>query len=459
VDESFCLRRLLEVVLALGNYLNGATPRGCAHGFKLDSLLKLSTVKAVDNKRTLIHYLAELVQEEEPELLEIVQELQTVKMASRVSMNQIGADHNELLKGHKGLAAQLKAQEGIVDDDTDKFVAEMRPFAEAADKQLNEITTSRKELEEQFEDVVTSFGDTVTMDHGDKTGTEAFFTIVQTFVDNLIDAHTVNEKVKEAAAKVEKMKVNEEKRKNTMLLKRQVRNIRKNSLLSMGGAGAGGSCKAPLWCVCPAAVALPHLLCPVQQANAIRFLPSCPLALLPVLVDALVCSCCCGGGGVVGSVPAADQVPAAGAQGEEHEPRGQDVRQVRRQARRWLQAVRGRLQVRRRRAVNAEGGQRGSGERAWRAARSARRRRRRRRCGGRRAPCHAEHAHGGNARCHGGRRRHGRVRGPARAGRLCSEEQGQGGAGHRFRRRRGRVQEQQDQDQGVQAHMRAKHTS
>ena len=298
VDESFCLRRLLEVVLALGNYLNGATPRGCAHGFKLDSLLKLSTVKAVDNKRTLIHYLAELVQEEEPELLEIVQELQTVKMASRVSMNQIGADHNELLKGHKGLAAQLKAQEGIVDDDTDKFVAEMRPFAEAADKQLNEITTSRKELEEQFEDVVTSFGDTVTMDHGDKTGTEAFFTIVQTFVDNLIDAHTVNEKVKEAAAKVEKMKVNEEKRKNTMLLKRQVRNIRKNSLVSTGGAGAGGSCKAPLWCVCPAAVALPHLLCPVQQANAIRFLSSCPLALLPVLVDALVCSCCCGGGGV-----------------------------------------------------------------------------------------------------------------------------------------------------------------
>jgi hypothetical protein len=41
VKQSPKFKKVLEVVLALGNYLNGGSFRGAAYGFKLDALNKL----------------------------------------------------------------------------------------------------------------------------------------------------------------------------------------------------------------------------------------------------------------------------------------------------------------------------------------------------------------------------------------------------------------------------------
>ncbi|XP_051133577.1 formin-like protein 3 [Andrographis paniculata] len=48
--------KLLEAVLKTGNRMNDGTFRGGAQAFKLDTLLKLSDVKAVDGKLTLLHF-------------------------------------------------------------------------------------------------------------------------------------------------------------------------------------------------------------------------------------------------------------------------------------------------------------------------------------------------------------------------------------------------------------------
>ncbi|CAN0455749.1 unnamed protein product, partial [Laminaria digitata] len=45
--ESSRLKRLLAVVLAVGNFLNEGTGSGSAKAFTLDSVLKLTTVKCV----------------------------------------------------------------------------------------------------------------------------------------------------------------------------------------------------------------------------------------------------------------------------------------------------------------------------------------------------------------------------------------------------------------------------
>lgn len=58
VTESDKFRRVLEHILAIGNYLNGSTPRGGAYGFKLDTLMKLHTLKSVDPRVTLMHFAA-----------------------------------------------------------------------------------------------------------------------------------------------------------------------------------------------------------------------------------------------------------------------------------------------------------------------------------------------------------------------------------------------------------------
>lgn len=59
VRTSERLGRLLEVVLRVGNFLNGGTTRGGLYGFRLETLPKLATIKSLDNKRTLMNYLAQ----------------------------------------------------------------------------------------------------------------------------------------------------------------------------------------------------------------------------------------------------------------------------------------------------------------------------------------------------------------------------------------------------------------
>ncbi|MQL95015.1 hypothetical protein Taro_027673 [Colocasia esculenta] len=57
VKGSKKLRQIMQTILTLGNVLNQGTARGSAVGFKLDSLLKLSDIRARNNKMTLMHYL------------------------------------------------------------------------------------------------------------------------------------------------------------------------------------------------------------------------------------------------------------------------------------------------------------------------------------------------------------------------------------------------------------------
>ncbi|KAL6885535.1 hypothetical protein ACP4OV_010314 [Aristida adscensionis] len=52
-------KKLLEAVLKTGNRMNDGTFRGGAQAFKLDTLLKLSDVKGVDGKTTLLHFVVQ----------------------------------------------------------------------------------------------------------------------------------------------------------------------------------------------------------------------------------------------------------------------------------------------------------------------------------------------------------------------------------------------------------------
>jgi len=47
---NYRFHRLLEVSLAVGNYLNGTGIKGGAWGFKLESLERMEEVKSSDNK-------------------------------------------------------------------------------------------------------------------------------------------------------------------------------------------------------------------------------------------------------------------------------------------------------------------------------------------------------------------------------------------------------------------------
>jgi len=60
VRSSETLKRVLSIVLSIGNYLNGGTNRGQADGFSLEALCKLSMIKDVNNQTTLSNYVLKL---------------------------------------------------------------------------------------------------------------------------------------------------------------------------------------------------------------------------------------------------------------------------------------------------------------------------------------------------------------------------------------------------------------
>ena len=113
------LKRLLKVVLSIGNKINqtdGAADDGRVVGFTLDSLLKLSEAKAADKKTSVLHYLVRLVKKNDPTVLDFPKSLASAGPASKILAEVIKADYNELEKNFE----------------TVKRVAAKVPFGQAA---------------------------------------------------------------------------------------------------------------------------------------------------------------------------------------------------------------------------------------------------------------------------------------------------------------------------------------
>ena len=54
------MKKVLEFILAFGNYMN-STKKGPCYGFRLQSLDSLTITKSSDKKQHILHYIADLV--------------------------------------------------------------------------------------------------------------------------------------------------------------------------------------------------------------------------------------------------------------------------------------------------------------------------------------------------------------------------------------------------------------
>ncbi|CAO2593830.1 Protein diaphanous homolog 1 [Lemmus lemmus] len=80
-SESFS--SLLEITLLVGNYMNAGSRNAGAFGFNISFLCKLRDTKSTDQKMTLLHFLAELCENDYPDVLKFPDELAHVEKASR----------------------------------------------------------------------------------------------------------------------------------------------------------------------------------------------------------------------------------------------------------------------------------------------------------------------------------------------------------------------------------------
>ncbi|KAJ2368497.1 hypothetical protein IW150_005393, partial [Coemansia sp. RSA 2607] len=119
--------QILEVVLSIGNYMNGSGYRGGAFGFKIASLNRLMDTKAEDNKTTLLHFVASTVEENFPLALEFLEELRPVDAGCRVSHAEMKAEMADM----RVRLAEAKRELELLRDQREK---ELKEIAMEGDK-------------------------------------------------------------------------------------------------------------------------------------------------------------------------------------------------------------------------------------------------------------------------------------------------------------------------------------
>jgi len=178
VKESKSFVALLEIMLAIGNYVNGSTQRGGAFGFKLSSIPKMLELRQNDSKGTLMHYIVVFVEKKNAALLEFANEMPTLPAAARTTpLAQLTSDLAKLTQGLASIEKELSQHE-----EGSRFFKEMSNFYEQANGKTEKLRQAFDGLKASFLDVLKFYVEDATTD------TETFFGSMQKFVTSVAQA-------------------------------------------------------------------------------------------------------------------------------------------------------------------------------------------------------------------------------------------------------------------------------
>uniref|UniRef100_A0A8C2L1B8 Formin like 1 n=1 Tax=Cyprinus carpio TaxID=7962 RepID=A0A8C2L1B8_CYPCA len=149
IKSSSKLKKILEIILAFGNYMN-SEKRGSAYGFRLQSLDLLLDMKSTDRKLTLLHFIVSIIQEKYPQLQNFHTELHCLDKAALVSLDSILADVRSLEKGMDVVRKEFLQQ---------KDSAVLTNFMSNNGSLLDSVVKDSKTAEEVYHSVVEYFGE------------------------------------------------------------------------------------------------------------------------------------------------------------------------------------------------------------------------------------------------------------------------------------------------------------
>ncbi|KAM7140489.1 delphilin isoform 9-T9 [Molossus nigricans] len=169
------LAKILEFVLAMGNYLNDGQPRtNKTTGFKINFLTELNSTKTVDGKSTFLHILAKSLSQHFPELLGFAHDLPTVPLAAKVNQRALSSDLDDL---HGTVSEIQDACHSMSPSSEDKFAVVMTSFLETAQPVLRALDGLQREAMEELGKALAFFGE-----DSKATTSEAFFGIFAEFM-------------------------------------------------------------------------------------------------------------------------------------------------------------------------------------------------------------------------------------------------------------------------------------
>jgi len=199
-------RQVLEILLAIGNYLNGGSSMGQAYGFKLNALKQLASTKSTDNKVTLLMYIVSFINSSKyQDCKNFVSDLADVPEAVRVESQAFIGDCQKV----STTMARLKK---FLDDDTsdlpgDRFKSVMTSFYQGANQSVENLIAEVQNAETDTEKLAVAFGEPK-----GKTAWEEFFQIFKEFMESYTQAEEAVQKAEADALKEQKRKEAEDAR-------------------------------------------------------------------------------------------------------------------------------------------------------------------------------------------------------------------------------------------------------
>ncbi|XP_072253250.1 formin-like protein 2 isoform X2 [Leuresthes tenuis] len=178
IKSSQKLKKILEIILALGNYMN-SSKRGAVYGFKLQSLDLLLDTKSTDRKLTLLHYIANVVKEKYSQVSLFYNELHYVEKAAGVSLDNVLMDVRELQRGME----LTKREYSIHGHNT-----MLKDFITHNESKLKKLQDDAKVAQDAFDEVIKFFGE-----NSKTTPPSVFFPVFVRFVKAYRQAEEDNE--------------------------------------------------------------------------------------------------------------------------------------------------------------------------------------------------------------------------------------------------------------------------
>lgn len=160
IKESEPLRRVFEIILAVGNYMNDTAKQ--AQGFKLNSLLRLAFVKDDKNSMSFLHYVEKIVRLNFPEYLEFLEQLGKCLQAAKYSIEVITNDCRDYLQAIRNVQSLIDG--GNLSDVTkfhpqDRVLKVVTPMLPKAKKKAELLQDQARYTLKELEKLMVFFGE------------------------------------------------------------------------------------------------------------------------------------------------------------------------------------------------------------------------------------------------------------------------------------------------------------
>ncbi|CAK6972461.1 formin-like protein 1 [Scomber scombrus] len=188
IKSSTKLRKILEIVLAHGNYMN-SSKGGSAYGFRLQSLDLLLEIKSTDQSQTLLHFITNIILEKYTDLANFHTELHFVDEAALVYLDSI-------IQDIRSLEQEMEMTKEVQDDSP-----VLKKFIKTNSKKLDSLMKHGKTAQEAYGSVVEYFGENSKTTHPSE-----FFPIFGRFIKAYEKAEEEIQQKKKMESEVSKVK-------------------------------------------------------------------------------------------------------------------------------------------------------------------------------------------------------------------------------------------------------------